>query len=63
MNAGGLSKTRLGRLHDAMAGHVERGSVPGIVTGLSRRGEVHVDSCAWTSRWTTCCRSWPTGAS
>src|SRR5881409_2555735 len=43
MSAGGLSKARLGRMHDVMAGHVERGEVPGIVTLLSRRGEVHVD--------------------
>jgi hypothetical protein len=38
-----LSRTRLGRMHDVMAGHVERGNVPGIVTLVSRRGEVHVD--------------------
>jgi len=44
MSIGGLSKTRLGRLHDVMAGYVERGDVPGIVTLVSRRGEVHVDA-------------------
>jgi hypothetical protein len=33
MSTGGLSKTRLGRMHDVMAGYVERGDVPGIVTG------------------------------
>ena len=38
----GLSKTRLARMHDVMAGYVERGDVPGIVTLVSRRGEVHV---------------------
>ncbi len=43
MSAGGLSKARLGRLHDIMAGYVERGEVPGLVTLLSRRGEAHVD--------------------
>ena len=43
MNAGGFGKERLGRMHDVMAGHVERG-VPGLVTLLSRRGEVHVDA-------------------
>jgi hypothetical protein len=32
MKAGGLSKARLGRMHDVMAGYVERGEVPGIVT-------------------------------
>jgi CubicO group peptidase (beta-lactamase class C family) len=44
MSAGGLSRVRLGRMHDVMAGYVERGEVPGIVTLVSRRGEVHVDA-------------------
>ena len=44
MSTGGLSRTRLGRMHDVMAGHVERGDVPGLVTLVSRRGEVHVDA-------------------
>jgi CubicO group peptidase (beta-lactamase class C family) len=44
MSAGGLSKARLGRMHDVMAGYVERGEVPGLVTLVSRRGEVHVDA-------------------
>src|SRR5262249_1919646 len=44
MNTGALSKTRLGRMHDAMAGYVERGAVPGIVTLVSRRGEGHVEA-------------------
>ncbi|MCD6030466.1 MAG: putative penicillin binding protein, partial [Thermomicrobiales bacterium] len=44
MSTGGLSRTRLGRMHDVMAGHVERGAVPGIVTLVSRRGEAHVDA-------------------
>jgi hypothetical protein len=35
---------RLGRMHDVMAGYVERGAVPGIVTLVSRHGEVHVDA-------------------
>jgi hypothetical protein len=43
MSSGGLSKARLGRMHDVMAGHVERG-VPGLITLVSRRGEVHVDA-------------------
>ncbi|MDQ0377338.1 serine hydrolase domain-containing protein [Amycolatopsis thermophila] len=43
MSTGGLSKARLGRLHDVMAGYVERGEVPGVVTLVERRGEVHVD--------------------
>ncbi|MEJ7872132.1 MAG: serine hydrolase, partial [Rubrobacteraceae bacterium] len=44
MSTGGLSNTRLGRMHDIMAGHVERGVVPGIVTLVSRRGEAYVDA-------------------
>src|SRR5947209_7880722 len=43
MSTGGLSRTRLGRMHDVMVGYVERGDVPGLVTLISRRGEVHVD--------------------
>jgi CubicO group peptidase (beta-lactamase class C family) len=42
--AGGLSKSRLGRMHDVMAGHVEAGDMPGMVTLVSRRGEIHVDA-------------------
>src|SRR5436305_6628059 len=41
MRTGGLSKERLGRLHDVMAGYVDRGEVPSIVTLVSRRGELH----------------------
>jgi CubicO group peptidase (beta-lactamase class C family) len=44
MSSGGFSGARLGRMRDVMAGHVERGVVPGIVTLVSRRGEVHVDA-------------------
>jgi len=44
MSTGGLSKARLGRMHDVMAGYVERSDVPGLVTLVSRRGEVHVDA-------------------
>jgi CubicO group peptidase (beta-lactamase class C family) len=42
-NSGGLSKARLDRMHDVMAGHVEDGGVPGVVVLVSRRGEIHVD--------------------
>jgi CubicO group peptidase (beta-lactamase class C family) len=31
-------------MHDLLAGYVERGEVPGLVTLVSRRGEVHVDA-------------------
>jgi CubicO group peptidase (beta-lactamase class C family) len=44
MSRAGLSKARLERMHDVMAGHVERGVAPGLVTAVSRRGEVHVDA-------------------
>src|SRR5438046_2355787 len=44
MSNGGLSRVRLGRMHDIMAGYVERGEVPGIVTLVSRRCEVHVEA-------------------
>src|SRR5579885_2520910 len=44
MSTGGLSKARLGRMHDIMAGYVERGNVPGLVTLVSRRGEMHIDA-------------------
>src|SRR3954470_22373885 len=44
MSSGRLSTARLGRLHTTMAGYVERGEVPGLVTVVSRRGETHVDA-------------------
>src|SRR5712691_11262797 len=44
MSTGGLSKERVVRMHDVMAGYVERGDVPGIVTLVSRGGESHVDA-------------------
>ncbi len=43
MSGGGFSGERLGRMHEVMAGHVERGNVPGLVTLVSRHGDVHVD--------------------
>ncbi len=44
MSTGGLSRARLGRMHDVMTGYIERGEVPGLITLVSRRGEVHVDA-------------------
>src|SRR5690348_12771065 len=44
MSTDGLSRTRLSHMHDVMAGYVERGEVPGLVTLVSRRGEAHVDT-------------------
>jgi hypothetical protein len=37
MSTGGLSEAWLGRMHDIMAGCVERGEVPGIVRLVNRR--------------------------
>src|SRR5215472_15123062 len=44
MRSEGLSKAGLERLHEVMAGHVAAGQVPGLVLGLSRGGDVHVDA-------------------
>jgi CubicO group peptidase (beta-lactamase class C family) len=43
MSTAGLSKARLARIHNVMAGYVEQGEVPGLVTLVSRRGETHID--------------------
>ncbi len=40
----GFSRNGLNRLHDVMAGHVESGDMPGLVTLVCRRGEIHVDA-------------------
>ena len=44
MGSGGFSKARLARMREVMAGHVDRGHVPGLVLALSRHGEVHVEA-------------------
>lgn len=49
MSDGGLSNTRLGQMREVMAGYVERGEMPGLVTLVCRRGEVHVDAIGKTS--------------
>jgi CubicO group peptidase (beta-lactamase class C family) len=41
VSAGGFSKARLERVHEVMAGYVERHEIPGLVTIVSRRGEIH----------------------
>src|SRR5947208_13938363 len=43
MSSAGLSKNGLTRLHDVLAGHVDGGAAPGVVSVVSRRGEAHVD--------------------
>jgi CubicO group peptidase (beta-lactamase class C family) len=42
--AGHISKERLRRLHRVMTEYVERGDVPGIVTLVWSRGDIHVDA-------------------
>ena len=44
MSKGGFSGSRLARMREVMAGHVERGTVAGFVTLLNRRGETVVDT-------------------
>ena len=44
MSMAGMSRARLGRMHDVMADYVGRGKMPGLVTLVSRGGEVHVDA-------------------
>jgi CubicO group peptidase (beta-lactamase class C family) len=44
MSIRGISKARLGRTREIMAGYVERGATPGLVSLVSRGGEAHVDS-------------------
>jgi CubicO group peptidase (beta-lactamase class C family) len=48
-SSGGLSQMRLARMHEVMAGYVQRRDVPGMVTLVSRRGEVHVDAIGMKS--------------
>jgi len=43
-SSSGLSHPRLRRMHDVMAGYVDNGSMPGLVTLVSRHGEMQVDA-------------------
>ncbi|HKN98326.1 MAG TPA: serine hydrolase domain-containing protein [Pseudonocardiaceae bacterium] len=43
MGSSALSPARLRRLHDVLAGQVDQGVLPGLVTVVSRHGETHVD--------------------
>jgi CubicO group peptidase (beta-lactamase class C family) len=45
----GFDKARLDRVHQVMSGHVERGNVPGLVTLVSRGGEVHAEALGVTA--------------
>ncbi len=44
MSPAGSSATRVRRMRDALAGHVRRDGVPGLVFAVSRHGETHVDA-------------------
>ncbi len=44
MTTSGFSRKRLDRMHEVMSGYVESGALPGLVTVVSRRGEVHVEA-------------------
>src|SRR3954451_24210616 len=44
MADGGFSAARLERMRGVMSGHVGPGRVPGLVTLLERRGDVHVEA-------------------
>ena len=44
----GLSTARLSRIRRAMQAHVDRGTLPGIITMLARRGQIaHADCFGW----------------
>jgi len=52
-NTAGFSRARLARLSEALAGYVERGEIPGVVTCLFRHGELaHQDKIGWFDRET-----------
>ncbi|WGV60480.1 hypothetical protein QIH01_04940 [Brevibacillus brevis] len=57
MSKGAFSLDRLGRMYDRLSGYVERGELPGLVTLVYRKGEVHVDAIgrdgAFLDFWTT----------
>ena len=48
-DSGELSRARLVRLHEIMAGHVARGAAPGLVALVSRGGETHVETIGVTA--------------
>jgi CubicO group peptidase (beta-lactamase class C family) len=49
LDGAGLSRARLERMHEVLASYVERERLPGLVTGLNRRGEIHVDVIGMTA--------------
>lgn len=49
MNNSGLSRSRLTRMRAVLAGYVDRGDVPGVVTLINRRGTTHVEAIGATA--------------
>jgi CubicO group peptidase (beta-lactamase class C family) len=43
VTGGAFSEKGLAKMHDVLAAHVERGSMPGLIALVARRGVVHVD--------------------
>jgi CubicO group peptidase (beta-lactamase class C family) len=39
----GFDQKRLTQMHDVLRGHVRRGALPGLITLVAGRGEVHID--------------------
>ncbi len=44
VSTGGLSKSRLERMHQVLAGYVERKEMPGLVALVSRHDDVHAET-------------------
>jgi CubicO group peptidase (beta-lactamase class C family) len=44
MGDAGLSKSRLGRMHRVLSGHIERKDMPGLVALVSHNDDVHVET-------------------
>ena len=44
-----FSESRLARMHEILASHIESGRMPGLVSLVSRGGEVHVDAIGKTT--------------
>ena len=49
MTTSTFSPSRLARVHDVLARHVERGAAPGLVSVISRQGESHFEVMGATS--------------
>ena len=50
MSTTAFSRAGLDRIHDLMAGYVNREEIPGIVALVSRKGELHVDAIGSLSK-------------